>query len=343
MKAVFGPQTRVDPEAFGEAAVSAACISASAGRNSLRWTVEATRSPGLAIALLTALTVVLLGAALLSPAAEAAGGSSGSLSAPAGIAIDSSANVYVADTANDRIRKFDPDGVPLATWGSTGGGQRQFRSPSGIAVDSSGTIFVADTGNNRVQRLFSSGQYDQEWGGRGGAVGEFRSPRAIATDSNGRVWVADTGNNRVQRFNSWGYPQCVISGAGEGEGGHACGTAAGGPGVGAFSSPAGIATAGNSTVFIASNTGDRIIRYSSDGEFETAWGGPGGGDGEFSGPAGIAADTAGSVFVTDSGNSRVQRFTGTGGFLTKWGTAGNGEGELSMPLGIADGPGGVSL
>jgi hypothetical protein len=72
---------------------------------------------------------------------------------PYGIAIDSSGNVYVADTDNSRIQKFTSGGSFIAKWGSGGSGDGQFYYPFGIAVDSSGNVYVADTYNHRVQKF----------------------------------------------------------------------------------------------------------------------------------------------------------------------------------------------
>ena len=53
----------------------------------------------------------------------------------AGIAVDSSGNVYVADSDNNRIQKFDSNGNFITKWGSNGSGDGQFNGPIGIAVD----------------------------------------------------------------------------------------------------------------------------------------------------------------------------------------------------------------
>jgi DNA-binding beta-propeller fold protein YncE len=64
--------------------------------------------------------------------------------------------VYVADTSNNRIQKFDSNGTFITKWGNTGSEDGQFVSPLGVAVDSSGNnVYVADTSNNRIQ-VFSS-------------------------------------------------------------------------------------------------------------------------------------------------------------------------------------------
>ena len=77
----------------------------------------------------------------------------GEFERPDGIAVDSSGNVFVADTENHRIQKFDSNGNFITKWGSSGTGDGEFDWPDGVAVDSSGDVFVADSGNNRIQKF----------------------------------------------------------------------------------------------------------------------------------------------------------------------------------------------
>src|SRR5215217_6121694 len=85
------------------------------------------------------------------------GSEDGQFVKPFGVAVDSSGNnVYVADSDNHRIQKFDSNGTFITKWGNTGSEDGQFDYPLGVAVDSSGNnVYVADTSNNRIQ-LFSS-------------------------------------------------------------------------------------------------------------------------------------------------------------------------------------------
>jgi serine/threonine-protein kinase len=79
---------------------------------------------------------------------------------PSSIAVDAECNLYVADTANHRIRKITADGAvtTLAGSGEPGdadgpAGEAAFRAPEGVAVDADGNVIVADTGNHRVRKI----------------------------------------------------------------------------------------------------------------------------------------------------------------------------------------------
>jgi tripartite motif-containing protein 71 len=77
----------------------------------------------------------------------------GQLRSPWGIAVDGAGDVYVADTGNHRIEKFDREGNFITQWGGFGNGEGQFNFPYGIAVDAKGSVFVVDSGNTRVQQF----------------------------------------------------------------------------------------------------------------------------------------------------------------------------------------------
>ena len=70
-----------------------------------------------------------------------------------GVAVDRNGNVFVADTDNERIQKFDNGGTFLTTWGNAGSGLAQFNFPVGVAVDGGGHVFVAEFHNNRIQKF----------------------------------------------------------------------------------------------------------------------------------------------------------------------------------------------
>jgi DNA-binding beta-propeller fold protein YncE len=78
------------------------------------------------------------------------GDKDGEFESPAGVAVDSSDNVYVIDDTG-RIQKFSSNCTFIASWGSDGIGDGQFSKSEGLDVDPDGYVYVADTGNKRIQ------------------------------------------------------------------------------------------------------------------------------------------------------------------------------------------------
>ena len=87
-----------------------------------------------------------------SPQAQEAG----QLRSPWGVSVDSHGDVYVSDTGNQRVQKFDREGTFITQWGGYGNGEGQFNFPFGIAIDSRGAVFVVDSSNTRVQQFLPS-------------------------------------------------------------------------------------------------------------------------------------------------------------------------------------------
>ena len=81
----------------------------------------------------------------------------GQFNNPYGVAVDDSGNVYVSDSSNQRVQKFDSSGNFITKWGSFGTEDGQLKLPNGVAVDNSGNVYVTDMKNNRVQK-FTSGE-----------------------------------------------------------------------------------------------------------------------------------------------------------------------------------------
>ncbi len=84
------------------------------------------------------------------------GSALGEFNYPSGADVDANGVVWVADTRNDRIQRFDPEANTFSAVGSQGAAAGQFQRPMGVAV-SGDTLFVADTDNNRVQKLALDG------------------------------------------------------------------------------------------------------------------------------------------------------------------------------------------
>ncbi len=138
---------------------------------------------------------------------------------PAGVDVDSNGYVYVVDSQNDRIQKFDSNGGFVSTLGSEckvndhpddkDFCDGMFNFPFGLAVDRNDNVYVADMLNNRIQVFDPNGKFLEKWGSRcdvddqnpDACDGRFLFPYGLDIDpSKGTVFVADTANNRIQKF-----------------------------------------------------------------------------------------------------------------------------------------------
>ncbi|GIK37502.1 MAG: hypothetical protein BroJett011_13350 [Chloroflexota bacterium] len=257
----------------------------------------------------------------------------GSLKAPRGLAVGPGGSIYVADTANSRIVRFDSAGNLLAMWGSrTPEGQippapGTFVEPWGLAVDSQGNLFVADTWNHRVQKFDRDGKFLLEWGTAGqigGGSDKFWGPRAITVSSTGRVYLTDTGNKRVVAFDLNGRFLFEFGAEGEGR----------------LDEPVGIALNSAGEVYVADTWNRRVAVFSAEGQFLRSWPVQAWAGASLDNKPYLAVDTQGRVYVTDPEGYRVLVFSPTGEPVAAFGRYGSEEDAFGLPAGIALGPDG---
>jgi len=114
--------------------------------------------------------------------------------------VDEQGNLYVADTLNARVQKFDPGGGYLKTFGQGGDCWGCFDKPKGVALDGFGNVYVADAGWSNVQIFNQRGQTLLFFGGRGPIPGMLKNPSAVAIDRQNRIYVADYLNHRIEVY-----------------------------------------------------------------------------------------------------------------------------------------------
>lgn len=259
---------------------------------------------------------------------------SAQLNNPAGLAIDSAGNLYIADYLNMRVRRVSPDGL-IVTWTGSGaegysgdGGaatSAQLDYPAGLAVDSDGSLYIADLYNNRVRRVSKAGIITTVAGGGSGGVveggpatgaqlGIFTSYTCIAVDSASNLYIADTFYNRVLKVSKGGTITTIVDSASRTK----------------LDSPIALAVDPAGDLFISDVGNNRVIKVFPSGIVATVAGnGASGyaGDGgtavaaQLNGISSLAVGSDGSLILADFGNYRIRKVSLTSVITT---IAGNG-------------------
>ena len=143
-----------------------------------------------------------------------------SLSSPTGIILDVTGNLFVVDSANNRVRKVDGNGIitTVAGNGSTGfagdGGLATAASlaPAAVTVDNLGNLYISDNANQRIRKVSTSGQISTVAGnglagfnGDGGSAlsASLAYPNGLTLDQAGNLYFADTANQRIRKVGSY--------------------------------------------------------------------------------------------------------------------------------------------
>ena len=291
---------------------------------------------------------------------------SATLSFPYGVALDSSGNLYIADSFDNRIRRVDATTGNISTVAGTGtssfsgdGGaaaSATLNSPRGVALDSSGNLYIADGGNQRIRRVdAATGNISTVAGtgtfgpiGDGGAAtsASLSSPSGVALDGSGNLYIADALDFRIRRVDATTGNISTVAGTGGGFGGDGGAATAARLWV-----PEGVALDGSGNLYIADTGNHRVRKVDTSGNISTTAGAGASGDGgaaasaTLSNPHGVALDGAGNLYIADRLNHRVRRVdaatgtistaagTGTSGFSGDGGAAASA--TLNFPYGVA--------
>ena len=218
-----------------------------------------------------ALVLLTLGSLAAAPAFAAWGlvrefGMEGAaeLSYPTGIALSPTGHVYVADTDNHRIVRFDATGDYVSAFGSKGTGPGQFNQPAGVAVAPDGNVVVADTLNHRVQKFTAGGTHLATW--QPADPDRLYFPNGIAVGPGDVVYVTNTGDPMVESP-----PERIVKL--RASDGTVVGSV-GGSGEGRLSYPRTVAVDPAGTTYVGDDL-QRVLRFSPDGTFEQSWRIPG--------------------------------------------------------------------
>ncbi len=200
-----------------------------------------------------------------------------------------------------------------------------FGEVAGVAVDGKGHVFVFHRGEHSIMEFTPEGRMVRSWG-----EGLFIRPHAIRVDPEGNIWTVDNDTHQVLKMDPSGRIRMVVGRRGQS-----------GESDELFNRPTDVAFAPNGDFYVSDGyVNSRVVKFSKEGRYITAWGKKGDGDGEFNLPHSVAVDGQGRVYVGDRENYRVQVFDANGKFLTQWNHVGSPWGldlQSDQTLFLADG------
>ena len=281
------------------------------------------------------------------PAITVAGSSEGAdgtdashLRVPNGMTLDAAGNMYIADSANNRIQKWAPNatvGVTVAGGSVYGDAMNQLGNPQDVAVDSDGNIYIADMPNNRIQKWAPNatvGVTVAGGNGQGGEANQLNNPYSVALDADGNIFIADTYNNRIQKWAAGCANECSgVTVAGGSSGSEAD----------QLKLPLGVSVEANGDIYIADTNNNRIQKWALGATTGTRVAGGNGGDyatgaDQLSFPRAVEVDADGNLYIADFGNNRIQKWAPgatTGETLAGGGAYGSGADQLAYPSDVA--------
>lgn len=189
------------------------------------------------------------------------------LNIPFAVAVDPRNDVvYIADSANNRVRRVDARGI-ITTFAGTGeagfsgdGGTAvlaRLNAPRGVAVDKDGNVFISDGANHRVRRVDTDGKISTVAGTgvAGSAEGQVWSPQGLAFDTAGNLWIACSGSSQLRVLTVAGALVRVAGFGGSGFMGDG-----GAADLAKLAAPIGLAMAADGAVLIADQNNERVRR-----------------------------------------------------------------------------------
>ncbi len=267
-----------------------------------------TRSGTLTVAGFT-VTVTQAGTNYIGPGPVTTLVSSG-LNYPFAVAVDGSANVYIADTGNKAIKEWSPSTQQVTTLVASG-----LNQPRGVALDALGNIYIADFGDNAIEEWSVSSQQLTTLVSSG-----LNGPLGVALDPSGNVYIADYGNNAIEEWNVATEQLTTL--------------------VSGLDSPYGLAVDLSGNVYIANSFGSSVVEWNaSTQQLSTLASG-------LDGPNAVAVDGAGNVYIAESDNNSIKEWSASTQQVTTLASSpdtGGGAGVgINKPQGVAvDGSGDV--
>jgi hypothetical protein len=233
-----------------------------------------------------------------TPLSPATGFTAGSQGLPLSIAIDSSANAWVADEVTNNLTEYSTVGAPISPAGGyTGGGLTSGASPSGVAIYGSNFVLVANLGNSSVAAFNGAGVAQSP--STGFTAGGISKPTALAVNGNAQIWIANQGSGSGASVSKIGPTGLAIS--------PSTGYIGGG-----LNNPQSIAIDSSDDAWIANYGNSSLSEFNTAGTALSPSGGYTGGG--LSRPLSLVLDGTANVWVANAGagTSSVSEFSPAG-------------------------------
>ena len=204
---------------------------------------------------------------------------SAGLNGPHGVAVDGQGNVYIADAYNNAIKEWSPANQQLNTLVSSG-----LNFPVGVAVDGQGNVYIADFGNNAIEQWNLASQQLITLAGGPANPGALNNPTGVAVDKLGNVYVADFRDNAIKEWNAASQLVTLV------------------PQSQGLSFPNAVAVDGQGNVYLVDGNNNALKEWNGQALITLASSG-------VNGSFGVATDGQGNFYIANTGTSTLLKFT----------------------------------
>jgi DNA-binding beta-propeller fold protein YncE len=179
---------------------------------------------------------------------------------PTGLAVDGFGNLYVSETAGDRVQKLPASGAAPVIWDLRSKGLGDLFLPAGLSVDQGGFVYLAEAYNNRVIKFDpGTGAIVGRWGPEGTGLLPLHGPAGVGVDRGGNLYITDGGNWRVVKLGPDGsfldhWRNCL-------DGDPPCQFPSAGDAPGQFMAPGSVTIDGQGTIYVADTGNKRVQRF----------------------------------------------------------------------------------
>ncbi len=239
------------------------------------------------------------------------------LSQPQAIAIDPEGYVYIVDTGNSRIVKFNYKGEYVFALGGFGWETEQFDRPRDISARTGLEVFIADFNNERIERYDKKLNYISSFYSEETFLSNFQFgfPSGIDVSSQGELFICDNENNRVLKLNTLGEPAVSFGDFNWGDG--------------QLEHPAKVEISPDNLVYVSDQSANHIVVFDYFGNYVSKFG-----SGLLNNPDGLTW-SQNRLFVADSGNNRLAVFDKKHRLIYAWGDEGSKIGAFKNPMDVA--------